>query len=199
MTKHQGKSVTYQMCFQFADSSALADNITEYKLWITDSRLDLTSYYCCNENITIAIEDATKQLYKCNDIQQLNTSYVEVMQENNVLKEGYQIISSMCEYQLIMQGDGNLVVYSFEFGMDNPIALWNSATSDKTSETAYFVAQSDGNLVVYTTESNTVLWNSGTSGQGTGPYKLVMQDDGNLVYYDSTNTAIWNTGTGSDP
>jgi hypothetical protein len=55
---------------------------------------------------------------------------------------------------VVMQGDGNLVVYSVA-----NVALWDSVTAGNSG--AYVDVQSDGNLVVYSV-SNSALWSSGT-------------------------------------
>jgi hypothetical protein len=56
---------------------------------------------------------------------------------------------------LVMQGDGNLVLYS-----STNVPLWNSGTGGNAG--AYFVVQTDSNLVVY--DGSTPLWaRTGTS------------------------------------
>ncbi|WP_216838948.1 hypothetical protein [Caulobacter sp. S45] len=87
-------------------------------------------------------------------------------------------------YELVLQGDGNLVLY----GPSG--ALWSSATSG--TQAAYLVMQGDGNLVLYDVQSK-ALWSSQTSGNA-GAY-LALQTDGNLVVYSASNAAVWNTGT----
>ncbi len=93
-------------------------------------------------------------------------------------------------YRLIMQGDGNLVVYN---AATKPI--WQSGTHG-TGSNNRLVMQGDGNLVVYTS-ANRPVWNSATSGAGSN-LKLLMQGDGNVVLYtDSTDPLpIWSTYTG---
>jgi len=86
------------------------------------------------------------------------------------------------EAELIMQSDGNLVVYD-ETGR----ARWPTGTNTKGGKYATF--QTDGNLVVRDFFGNPV-WASGTS--GISPGMLAMQADGNLVIYPR---AIWATGT----
>ncbi|WP_416969696.1 hypothetical protein [Streptomyces sp. 4F14] len=85
--------------------------------------------------------------------------------------------------RLIMQSDGNLVVYD-EFNR----ARWASNTVNQ-GWTARF--QTDGNFVVYTA-SNRAVWASNTAGHPGS--RLVVQDDGNVVIYDGSQ-AIWATGT----
>ncbi|MFE9118195.1 hypothetical protein [Streptomyces sp. NPDC007172] len=85
--------------------------------------------------------------------------------------------------RLVMQSDGNLVVYD-EFNR----ARWASNTVGQ-GWTARF--QTDGNFVVYTA-SNRPVWASNTDRHPGS--RLVVQDDGNVVIYDGSQ-AIWATGT----
>ncbi|MGE7439811.1 hypothetical protein [Kitasatospora sp. NPDC001175] len=87
------------------------------------------------------------------------------------------------EALLIMQSDGNLVVYD-EFNSPR----WASNTV-REGWTAAF--QADGNFVVYTREGHPV-WASNTWGHPGS--RLVAQDDGNVVIYDGSQP-IWATHT----
>jgi hypothetical protein len=99
------------------------------------------------------------------------------------LQPGAYLLSPDHEYQLIMQGEGNLVLYH------EGKALWDSSTWGNPG--AYAVMQADGNFVVYS--SSTALWSSGTAGYP-GAY-IVLQDDSNLVIYQG-GTAIWDWASG---
>jgi len=96
------------------------------------------------------------------------------------LNPGNFILSA--EAEIIMQGDGNLVVYD-----ENGQARWSPRTDLKGGK--YAVFQTDGNLVVRDFNGNQV-WTTGLSGISAG--MLAMQADGNLVIYPH---AIWSTGT----
>ncbi|MHA7957869.1 hypothetical protein ACX9I7_08935 [Streptomyces sp. L500] len=85
--------------------------------------------------------------------------------------------------RLVMQSDGNLVVYD-EFNR----ARWASNTVNSGWRAVF---QEDGNFVVYT-RSGRAVWNSGTAGHPGS--RLAVQDDGNVVIYDGSQ-AIWNTRT----
>jgi hypothetical protein len=85
------------------------------------------------------------------------------------------------QFQLIMQGDGNLV----EYGPGGQV-IWDSATSDNPG--AYAIMQGDGNLVVYS-PAGTALWNSGTYGNPGAYFQL--QDNGNAVINRADGTALW--------
>lgn len=113
--------------------------------------------------------------------------------------------------RLVMQGDGNLVLYN-----RNSVALWNSGTAGNPNSSLYL--QDDGNLVIYS-QSGTPLWSSNTGiggshlvfpvanidrnsrifpGQLFQSYDrrltLFFQEDGNFVLYSGTR-ALWSTQT----
>lgn len=88
-------------------------------------------------------------------------------------------------YTLIMQSDGNLVLYD-----NKGKAIW--ATGTDGSGAIACDMQQDGNLVLYT-NPGVPVWASGTDGNpGSG---LTLQDDRNLVIYNPNGRAIWASGT----
>jgi hypothetical protein len=103
---------------------------------------------------------------------------------NQRLNHNESITSSNGRYRLVMQADGNFVLYRTSDG--RPLWAANTMGSGK-----FAIMQADGNLVVYNL-ANQALWASGTNGRP-GSY-LVMQNDGNLVVYQP-NVAVWATGT----
>jgi len=108
--------------------------------------------------------------------------YTHILEPGQRLYAGDTLYSPNHSYRLIMQGDGNLVLYH------GGSALWSSKTNGHDGANA--VMQGDGNFVVY--QSGHALWNSHTDHHGGA--KLDMQDDGNLVIRESGH-AIWATGT----
>lgn len=90
--------------------------------------------------------------------------------------------------RLVMQDDGNLVLYKYGNGTLGA-ALWASGTNSGSGYKAIF--QNDGNLVVYDA-SGSAKWASGTNPSGS---KLALQGDGNLVIYSSSGGALWATST----
>lgn len=104
------------------------------------------------------------------------------------------LVSADRRYQLVMQGDGNLVQY----GPGG--ALWSTETEGSTGQ---FVVQEDGNLVVYA--EGRAVWQSGTGAPVTADdpvaFELVLQDDANLVLYaydlaEGEAFAIWSSARG---
>jgi hypothetical protein len=110
------------------------------------------------------------------------------------LEPGAYLLSPSHEYELIMQRDGNLVLYqgavSCPTASCSGDALWNSGTGGDAG--AYVTMQSDGNLVVY--YNGSAVWNSNTAGHSGSV--LTLQDDDNLVIYQGAR-ALWDWRSGS--
>lgn len=102
--------------------------------------------------------------------------------EGENLTRGQWLKSNNGQYTLVLQDDGNLVLYG------RGQALWHSKTHGLAVRE--LVMQYDGNLVLYGYPN--ALWSSNTYGYP-GSY-LVVQDDGNVVIYIG-RLAIWSTGT----
>ncbi len=86
-------------------------------------------------------------------------------------------------FRLVMQGDGNLVLYQ------GGTPLWHTFTNGRGGALA--AMQPDGNFVLYTA-GGTALWHSYTYNRP-GAF-LSVQNDGNLVIYDGS-TVRWHSGT----
>ncbi len=86
---------------------------------------------------------------------------------------------------LLMQSDGNLVLYLIGVG-----PLW--ATNTVGSGADRLLMQSDGNLVLYN-PSRGPVWASNTVGESS---TLILQNDGNLVIYRKSGP-VWATNTAS--
>jgi len=97
------------------------------------------------------------------------------------LKIGDYLKSANGKYRLILQRDGNLVLY----GPRNQ-PMWSTNTQGIPVERC--IMQRDGNLVLYV-PGGQPAWNTGTQ-QSPGSF-LYLQDDGNLVIYGP----VWNSLT----
>lgn len=86
-------------------------------------------------------------------------------------------------YVLVLQEDGNLVLYAPGY-----TPIWNAGTAGRPVR--FLHMQSDGNLVLYG-DGNQHFWHSATQG---GPSRLNVQSDGNLVVYNLV-TWTWQSGT----
>jgi surface antigen len=99
------------------------------------------------------------------------------------LQVGYKLLQNQYlrsadnRYALLLQADGNLVLYGPGYHV-----LWSAGVSGAD----HLTMQTDGNLVLYA--GSKPLWWSGTSGANN---RLVVQNDGNLVEYNSNNTPLW--------
>jgi nucleoid-associated protein YgaU len=88
-------------------------------------------------------------------------------------------------YKLVLQEDGNLVLYA---GDD---AVWSTKTNGQSVQRAE--VQDDGNFVLYTADK--AVWASQT--KGAKDVRLTLQDDRNLVLYASSGPA-WSSNTHTD-
>jgi len=107
-----------------------------------------------------------------------------VLSPGQTLGEGQGLTSCDGRFQLVMQTDGNLVLYQAGVG-----AIWHSVTFNTDGDRA--VMQTDGNLVVYGPSG--ALFHTGTWGNP-GAF-LAVQDDGNLVVYSAGGAPLWASGT----
>jgi hypothetical protein len=103
---------------------------------------------------------------------------------NVSLTANKSVASCNGDYTLIMQGDGNLVLYQ------GGTPLWASNTAGSVADEA--IMQGDGNLVLYTS-SGTPVWASNTAGNA-GAY-LDVQNDGDVVIDSASGSTLWSTGT----
>ncbi len=103
----------------------------------------------------------------------------------STMAPGQYLQSADGRYQLIMQGDGNLVIHNSAGAV-----LFQSETYNNPG--AWAVLQTDGNFVVYAA-SGRYIWTSHTQA-GAGAV-LAMQTDANLVIYAGSR-AVWATMTG---
>lgn len=106
------------------------------------------------------------------------------MTAGQTLIPGQSLTSADGRYKLVLQGDGNLVLYSPNR------ALWSTGTQGRSP--GLFVLQGDGNMVIYGSD-NRPYWASWT--QNTGGNAFYMQGDGNLVLYNSQGAPVWHTRT----
>jgi hypothetical protein len=95
------------------------------------------------------------------------------------------LVSGDGRFTVILQADGNLVLYA-----PGTRPLWATSSADPTVWDA--VMQPDGNLVVYN-RSGLQLFATDTGGHP-GAW-AVIQNDGNFVIYDASNRALWATDT----
>ena len=100
------------------------------------------------------------------------------------LQPGEQLLSENKKYALVMQEDGNLVLYPIGSN-----AVWASGTNGHKVDWA--VLQEDGNFVIY--GEGRALWNSSTHGNRVA--WIVVQNDRNVVIYNPDGKPLWDTKT----
>lgn len=137
------------------------------RLWVTQIFADCPS---CSSAYTKAPKSVGEPGSNLND----------TMTAGQKLTSGQRRYSKNGSYDLVMQSDGNLVIYRHWGG-----AIWSSRTWN--SSNAYAIFQSDGNFVVY--RSGKHACSSGTGGKG--GKRVMLGGDGNLVIYTGTGSAIW--------
>jgi hypothetical protein len=100
-----------------------------------------------------------------------------------MLRPKEHLTSENHQYRLVLQEDGNLVLY------EGPRhALWASNTQGQ--RVVKCIMQGDGNLVLYLRNGQPV-WDSHTAGKP-GSY-LLVQNDGNMVIYQPRG--VWASNT----
>lgn len=97
------------------------------------------------------------------------------------LTQNQALTSENGEYALVLQTDGNLVLY----GQD-VTAYWSSDTDGEGG--TYALMQTDGNFVVYDAYYDPLFW---TNTDGNSGAFLRVQDDSNVVVYSSGWVALW--------
>ncbi len=105
---------------------------------------------------------------------------------NEQLNVGGELRSGNGWLNLVVQGDGNVVLYRIQTRRP----LWASNTMGQP--VAFLAMQGDGNLVAYTA-GGAPVWASGTAGNA-GAW-AILQDDGNFVIYGAAGNALWATST----
>jgi nucleoid-associated protein YgaU len=107
----------------------------------------------------------------------------DTLTEGQKLEKGGKLTSANGAYTLVLQDDGNLVLYARDD------AVW--ATGTNGQDVVRAEVQTDGNFVLYTPDKP--VWHSDTKGKK--DVKLVLQDDRNLVLYDKHDKAVWSSKT----
>lgn len=101
------------------------------------------------------------------------------------IRPGHALYSPDHQYVLVMQTDGNLVLYSAA-GQ----ALWDTGTTGQNTVATF---QRNGDFLVYSSHAH-VLWNTRTRA-ATGAY-VTVQDSGDVVLMSGpSGSVLWSTGT----
>jgi hypothetical protein len=111
----------------------------------------------------------------------------EIFVAGESLHPGDYLTSPDGRYTLVLQNDGNLVLY----GQNNQ-PRWASSTEGHQVTEARL--QDDGNLVLYDAAGH-AAWASNTPGPTRVGLRLVLQNDGNAVIYEENGRPVWATST----
>lgn len=109
----------------------------------------------------------------------------DVLVPGEALFPGDEATSSDGRFHFVYQGDGNLVLYRWDW-----VSLWASNTGGTSAGQA--IMQLDGNFVVYDA-GGTDVYRSNTAGNPNA--YLIVQNDGNVVIYSPGGPLLWSTGT----
>src|SRR6185436_1497222 len=97
-----------------------------------------------------------------------------------------RLVNANQDMHVIMQADGNLVLYRNE-GHE---ALWHTATWGKP--VVYALMEPDGNFVCRDVR-HALYWSTGTNGNP-GAYVL-LDNGGDLIVFNAANRPIWDSNT----
>ena len=180
---HTNGANGYVMIMQTDGNFVLYDNHSK-PLFASGTNGKNGSKLAIQDDGNVVVYDGTKALWATNTGGEPGApTACGQVNEGHGLTIGEAITSCSGEFELILQGDSNLVLYQ------DQKALWASNTVGKGG--VRLVMQADGNLVLYT-QAGTPVWNSKTEGHS-GSH-LSIQADGNVVVYDGSK-ALWATGT----
>ena len=110
----------------------------------------------------------------------------EVLNSGEQGSPGEQMVSPNRQYRLIMQSDGNLVIYD---AANTP--LWNTGTEGSSG--TVFRVNPDGNPVVVR-PGNIPVCTFDINGRGHA-VRVVLQNDSNLVVVDDVGVVLWDRFT----
>lgn len=116
----------------------------------------------------------------------------DILRPNEFLLTNQMLTSINGEYVLILQTDGNMVLYEKVHHDDGSVILDHAWATETIGENAWYaIMQEDGNFVLYDW-AGVSLWQSDTDGKP-GSF-LQLQDDGNLVINEISHAWMANSG-----
>jgi hypothetical protein len=110
------------------------------------------------------------------------------------LARGQELVSPNGRFHLVLQTDGNLVLYDGSPAGQNAIWATNTWTLPADRRPTHADMQTDANLVLYN-DAMQPAWAAGVFGSNfVNPY-LEVQNDGDVVIYHNGRNPIWATNT----
>jgi hypothetical protein len=109
---------------------------------------------------------------------------VDRLQPDQELSTGGQLVSPSGWLRLVLQDDGDLVLYRVQLGA----ALWSSKTDGQP--VGRLVMQRDGNLVAFSPQGEP-RWSTATTGNPGAT--AVLRDDGNFAVMSAAGVPLWSS------
>lgn len=181
-------------CSMQSDGNLVIYNAANKALWSSNTFHDANSMLVMQDDgNAVLYNPARKAIWASNTVQKTVPSGPaatgDTMRPGQVLNPGQSIRSNSGKFTLVLQTDGNLVLYK-NLSTGGQQAMWASNTNGKPTQVC--IMQGDGNLVLYDVDGK-ALWSSNTFHDAGA--RLVLQDDGNAVVYRTNNSAAWSTNT----
>ncbi|MGA3354216.1 MAG: phosphodiester glycosidase family protein [Acidimicrobiales bacterium] len=117
------------------------------------------------------------------------SSHGSRLRPGSSLSSGSWLESPNGHYVLVMQRDGNLVLYG------ESLPIWASSTASHPGATARM--RRDGNLVIF--QGSDSIWSSGTDRAGDAGSVLVLDNGGAMIIDSRAGKALWRTVSLSPP
>ncbi|CAF1419447.1 unnamed protein product [Adineta ricciae] len=145
------------------------------------------------ESVTILITNTSTNLLGKESL--LRTEMPEIAGDtlplDTILEENHGLLSKNRKYWLLMQNDGNLVIYTNVY-LKGVTSIYNFGYGPSTRLNPYFLAiMPDGFLVVSDTDKHIYWAWPETLTTKEIPAKMVIQDDGTLCLYSENGVAMW--------
>ncbi|KAJ3024415.1 UNVERIFIED_CONTAM: hypothetical protein HDU68_008182 [Siphonaria sp. JEL0065] len=127
-------------------------------------------------------------------------SFKSCLKPSQVIAGCWRLTSPSGQNSLLLQPDGNAVIYSVWYntlcntGLGCVSPTWNAGTNGKSPQSIqlglgrFFVSQSG------TAGYNGVVWDANKQGSSLNTL-LCIQNDGNMVVYDAGNAVVWAANT----
>lgn len=197
------KSKTNSICMQ-DDGNFVIYNNDRKALWNSNTDGNPGAYLELLNNGFIVIKNKNGTIIYTLDFEKVTRGHIDVTKTFQMLSGGQEILLpdksviykgiqysnnfkwSSGSFNLIMQNDGNLVLYKDNKTSGEDNAIWYSSTFGNPN--AYLVMQLDGHLIIRRDGSNDILWkNDYYSNSELRSAKLV--DKGYLVIFNQNNNA----------
>ncbi|MFF4267225.1 hypothetical protein [Streptomyces virginiae] len=128
--------------------------------------------------------------------------YASDLRPGQRLDSGQSLVPTPGKPELVMQSDGNLVVYATTYPGGPKLPLWYSGTYGNPG--AYALMQEDGNFVIYKQgggpQTGGGVWHTATYGDRANSYiRASIRDDGEFSVSGRSEDWYWSTETSEQP